>query len=488
MGAHSTFPASQPSSRPLAPRILVTDDQPQMLDLMDRALGDTYECEFASSIEEARDQLGSGTFQLAICNLDSANSSGLDLAREIVRDHPETATVVLVTGEDDPEAAKALFEHGVFGYLVEPFWPGQLLIIVMSALRRRDLEIAAKAHSQNLEDRRQTIIDMAPIGIYAKDVSGHYIVANDKANELAGLQPGELVGLTDEALLAPEEMEIGNLSFQRVLDERTSHERVDTVAIGGEVKTFKSIRFPLLDEEGEITAVGGVSVDITAEREAVRLRDELTATQKSAIEELQLSRQETIEGLTKAIELHDSSTGEHVDRMAAIASFLAVQIGFDSDQVRLLRAAAPMHDVGKIGIAAEILCKPGPLTAEEREAMERHTVVGHKIFAHFESELSRVAASIALTHHERFDGSGYPQGLEGDEIPIEGRVTAVADVFDALLTDRSYRSALSLEDAIAVMRDGRGTQFDPGIVDVLLDNLDEALAIRASAATGELAD
>lgn len=445
---------------------------------MDRALGDTYECEFASDIEEARDRLGTGTFQLAICNLDSVESEGLDLAREIVRDHPDTATVILVTGEDDPEFAKTLFAHGVFGYLVEPFWPGQLLITVMSALRRRDLEIAAKAHSQNLEDRRQTIIDMAPIGIYAKDVSGRYIVANDKANELAGLHPGELVGLTDEAFLPLEELEIGRLSFQRVLQERTPHEREDTVEIGGEAKTFKSIRFPLFDEGGEITAVGGISVDITAERAAVQLRDELTTTQESAIEELQLSRQETIEGLTKAIELHDSSTGEHVDRMAAIASFLAAQIGFDSGQIRLLRAAAPMHDVGKIGISAEILCKPGPLTAEERAAMERHTVVGHKIFAHFESELSRVAASIALTHHERFDGSGYPQGLEGDEIPIEGRITAVADVFDALLTDRSYRSALSMDDAIAVMRDGRGTQFDPEIVDVLLDNLEEVLAVR----------
>ena len=235
----------------------------------------------------------------------------------------------------------------------------------------------------------------------------------------------------------------------------------------------------MFDEEGEITAVGGISVDITAERAAVQLRDELTATQESAIEELQLSRQETIEGLAKAIELHDSSTGEHVDRMAAIASFLGAQIGFDSDRVRLLRAAAPMHDVGKIGISAEILGKPGPLTAEEREAMEQHTIVGHNIFAHFESELSRLAASIALTHHERFDGSGYPRGLEGDEIPIEGRITAVADVFDALLTDRSYRSAFSVDDAIAVMRDGRGTQFDPEIVDVLLGNLEIALTIRS---------
>jgi PAS domain S-box-containing protein len=487
MGANSTLPASQPGSKPIAARILVTDDQPEMLDLMDRALGDSYECEFASSIDEARHQLGTGTFQLVICNLDSADSSGLDLAREIARDHPSTATVVLVTGEDDPETAKALFAHGVFGYLVEPFWPGQLLITVMSALRRRDLEIAAKARSQNLADRRQTIIDMAPIGIYAKDVSGHYIVANDKANELAGLQPGELVGLTDEAFLSPEELEIGSLSFQRVVDERTSHEREDTVEIGGEMKTFKSIRFPLLDEEGEITAVGGISVEITAERAAMKLRDELTATQQNAIEELQLSRQETIEGLAKAIDLHDSSTGEHVDRMAAIASFLAARIGCDPDQVRLLRAAAPMHDVGKIGVSAEILRKPGPLTAEEREAMERHTVVGHRIFADFESDLSRVAASIALTHHERFDGSGYPQGLEGDEIPIEGRITAVADVFDALLTDRSYRLALSLDDAVAVMKDGAGTQFDPEIVDVLLDNLEEALAIRdvVSAGSGD---
>ena len=245
-------------------------------------------------------------------------------------------------------------------------------------------------------------------------------------------------------------------------------------------KTFKTIRFPLLGEDGEITAVGGISIEITAEREAAKLRDELSAAQATAIDELRLSRQETIEGLTKAIELHDSSTGEHVDRMAAIAAFLAAGLGLDPDRVELLRAAAPMHDVGKIGIPAELLCKPGPLDAEERKAMELHTLLGHRIFAHFESELSRTAASIALTHHERFDGSGYPHGLVGEEIPLAGRITAVADVFDALLTDRSYRPALSLDDAIEVMSEGRGSQFDPLIVDALLDHLDEALSIRDS--------
>ncbi|HEX3239780.1 MAG TPA: HD domain-containing phosphohydrolase [Solirubrobacterales bacterium] len=463
---------------PLA-RILVTDDQPAMLDLMDRALGDTYECEFASSVAEARRHLETGAFQLAICNFESDGSSGLGLAGEIVDAYPQTATIVLMTGEDDPEAARQAFAHGVYGYLVEPFWPGQLLITVMNTLRGRDLEIAARAHSQNLEDRRQTIIDMAPIGIYAKDVTGHYVVSNDTADLMAGMESDGLLGKTDEAFLSGDALEVGRSSFDRVIEDGVPHERVDTVEIAGLTRTFKTIRFPLLGEDGEINAVGGISVDITAECEALRLRDELTATQQDAIEALRLSRQETIEGLAKAINLHDSSTGEHVDRMAAIASFLATLLGFDPDRALLLRAAAPMHDVGKIGVSAELLRKPGPLSAEERSEMERHTVVGHEIFAQFESDLSRTAASIALTHHERFDGSGYPQGLAGEEIPLEGRITAVADVFDAILSDRSYRTAMSVDEAVEVMKTGRGSQFDPEVVDALLGHLDEALARRA---------
>jgi putative two-component system response regulator len=141
-----------------------------------------------------------------------------------------------------------------------------------------------------------------------------------------------------------------------------------------------------------------------------------------------------------------------------------------------------MHDVGKIGIPAEILRKPGPLTAEERTDMERHTVIGHSIFSHFESELSQIAARIALTHHEHYDGTGYPNGLVGEEIPLEGRLTAVADVFDALLSDRSYRSALPVDEAIAVMKEGSGAHFDPEIVGILLDHIGEALIIRAEPA------
>jgi putative two-component system response regulator len=319
---------------------------------------------------------------------------------------------------------------------------------------------------------------MAPMPIYAKDASHRYVVANARADELAGVAQGGLIGLTDDAIMPAEPARIAQAADTRVLEGGLTYEAEQVVEIGNGKRTFKTVKFPLLDEAGQITAVGGISADVTAENEAVRLRDELTEAQQKAIDELRLSRQETIEGLAKAIELHDSSTGEHVERMANIASFLGAQMGLDPDEIDLLRAAAPMHDVGKIGTPAEILRKPGPLSAEERRIMQRHTVVGHEIFAQFESVLSRIAATIALTHHERYDGDGYPQGLAGEEIPLEGRITAVADVFDALLTDRCYRPALPLDEAVAVMSEGRGTQFDPGIVDALLDHLDEALAIR----------
>jgi putative two-component system response regulator len=137
-----------------------------------------------------------------------------------------------------------------------------------------------------------------------------------------------------------------------------------------------------------------------------------------------------------------------------------------------------MHDVGKIATPSEILRKRGPLTAEEREEMERHTTIGYEILANSESDLLGLAATIALTHHERYDGGGYPRGLAEEEIPLEGRITAVADVFDALLSDRPYRLALCAEETVEVIEKGRGSQFDPRIVDILLTHLDEAFSAR----------
>jgi PAS domain S-box-containing protein len=474
-------PPSPSTTRPGLARILITDDRPEVLQLVDRSLGKRYRCDFAASLDQARKKLAASEFQLALCDLEMLGESGFDLAEEIAEEHPDTA-LVLITDTDDPKLAKKAFGlagHGVHGYLVKPFWPGQLLITTMNALRRRELEVSERSYRLNLEERRQKIIDMAPMPIYVKDGSYRYVFANGRADELAGRREGQLVGETDEAIMGPEALEQTRADDRQIFRDGTTHRAEETIEIGGVERTFQSVKFPLLDEKGQATAVCGISIDVTGQRDALHLRDELALAQQQAIEELRLSQQETVERLAKAIEMHDSSTGEHVDRIAKVAAFLGAAVGLDAERVLLLRGAAPMHDVGKIAIRDEILRKPGPLTPSERAEMQRHTIVGHEILSNSKSELLRLAARIALTHHERYDGTGYPRGLSAGEIPLEGRITAVADVFDALLSDRCYRPALSVDETVEIIEAGRGTHFDPEIVDALIEGLAEVLQLRA---------
>lgn len=459
-------------------RVLVTDDRMEMLATFGASLGQLYECEFAATVNEARRRLKASSFKVAICDVNAAGEHAMALAEEIIREHPETA-VVLVTGEDDPRVADRAFALGVHGYLVEPLQPGQLLIAVMNALRRRDLEIAKSAHTRNLWEQFQTIIDMAPIPIFAKDTSHRFVVTNAKADQLAGLERGGALGNTVEAVLDPAAAERAWLGDESILDGADAFEADDDVQIGGVRRTLHTIKFPLKNQLGEVTAVGGISVDITAQRDAIRLRDELASAQHDAIEELRHSHEETVERLVRAIERHDVSTGRHTVRIGRIAALLASHLGLAPDWIELLRAAAPMHDIGKIGTPAEILRKPGALNAEERTEMELHAGIGYEILSESKSDLVRMAATIALTHHERFDGGGYPQGLAGENIPLEGRITAVADVFDALLSDRHYRRAMPLDTVAKTMLEGRGSHFDPRVLDVLLDNFDEVVACRA---------
>jgi putative two-component system response regulator len=463
---------------PMSARILATDDRPEVLRLIDRTLGERYSCDFAASIEEARERLAAATYDLALCDIQKPGEPGLVLAEEIVRGEADTA-VVLVTGEDDPRMAERAFDIKAHGYLVKPFWPGQLLITVMNALRRLELEVAQRAHTRTLEQRLQMIMDRAPVPIYVKDRERRYVIANRVAHEVAGMAPNELIGLTDEAIMSAQGERTAGQSDRQILEQGGSYTAEETIQVGAEERTFLTVKFPFIDDSGSISGVAGISTDVTAKKQAEELREELAREQARAIEDLRASRQETVERLVRAIELHDPSTGEHVSRMASVAAFLGRQLGLSPERVELLRVAAPMHDVGKIATSDEILCKPGGLTVQERTEMERHTMVGYEILAGADGELLQLAATIALTHHERFDGEGYPQQLKGTEIPLEGRITALADVLDALLSERAYRPALAVEEAIAVIREGRGTHFDPEVLDALLDNLDEALALRS---------
>jgi putative two-component system response regulator len=164
--------------------------------------------------------------------------------------------------------------------------------------------------------------------------------------------------------------------------------------------------------------------------------------------------------------------------MSRYSSLLARALGWPEERCELLRLASPMHDIGKIGIPDDVLLKEGLFTPADRQVMAQHTVFGHRLLSGSRSPLLELAAEVALSHHERVDGTGYPSGLRGDEIPLAGRIVAIADVFDALTSRRRYKAALSVDQAVDIMLRERGTHFDAELLDLFVDHLDEIEVIR----------
>ena len=336
-------------------RILIVDDEAPIRKLLVRFLSRKgHECDTANTADEAWTLLTKQPYDLVLSDVNMPGTSGLDLAPRIAEDYPDTP-VVMVTGVDDAEVAERAVEAGAYGYITKPFVPNEILIGVMNALRRRDLEIENRRHRENL------------------------------------------MGLVAE----------------RTRELREAHERV---------------RF---------------------------------------------SQEETIRRLSIASEYRDEETGEHIQRMSRYCALLAHLAGMDADYVELVRVASPLHDVGKIAIPDSILRKPGKHTPEETARMRQHAEAGYRILAGSGIPLLDMAADIAWTHHERWDGGGYPRGLKGDEIPLEGRLTAISDVFDALTTQRVYKPAFTVEHSLQLMREGQGTHFDPDLLDVFLTHIDE---------------
>jgi PAS domain S-box-containing protein/putative nucleotidyltransferase with HDIG domain len=209
--------------------------------------------------------------------------------------------------------------------------------------------------------------------------------------------------------------------------------------------------------------------DITLQHEA----EEALKNQSEILEQrvrertqaLEESRLETLKRLAVAAEYRDDDTHQHTERVGRTAAMIANSLGLPSETIAVIRRAAPLHDIGKVGIPDAVLLKPGRLTAEEFEAMQEHVTIGAKILAEGRFAVVRFARVIALSHHERWDGTGYPQGLRGEEIPIAGRLVAVADVFDALTHERPYKRAWSVDEAVEEIRQLAGTHFDPQVVE-----------------------
>lgn len=205
-----------------------------------------------------------------------------------------------------------------------------------------------------------------------------------------------------------------------------------------------------------------------------------TAQLEEALQQVKDASMETIIRLSRAAEYKDEDTGTHVVRMGYYAAAIGGQLSLGDRSVDLLMRAAPLHDIGKIGVPDRILTKPGALTAEEFEVIKTHPEIGARLLAGSQSDIIRLGEVLALTHHEYWNGDGYPRGLKGTEIPLPGRILSVADIFDALISRRPYKEPFPLDKSLDIIRRGRGTTFDPDVVDAFFRAESEIVEIRAA--------
>jgi putative two-component system response regulator len=225
----------------------------------------------------------------------------------------------------------------------------------------------------------------------------------------------------------------------------------------------------------EVGAVDYITKPISPAVVRARVKTHLSLVQA---QELKQTRLQVIQRLGRAAEYKDNETGLHVMRMSHYAQVLALAYGFSEQKAEDLLHAAPMHDIGKIGIADNILLKPGKLTADEYKEMQKHPLIGAEIIGDCESDLLKMAKAVALYHHEKWDGTGYPYGLAGEQIPIEARIVALSDVFDALTSARPYKQAWSIDDTLQHIRQQKGQHFEPILVELLEQNLQQILEIK----------
>jgi PAS domain S-box-containing protein/putative nucleotidyltransferase with HDIG domain len=365
-------------------------------------------------------------------------------------------------------------------------WVELLLFGVIAALLTIDLVLGYRLNGHlrhavaTEESRYRFVAEQAPVIAYLAEIGEqarwHYVSPHITA--LLGFTPDEWIenpGLWQRQV-HPDDLPLAMSDERRAVASGKANStdyRMRTK--GGEEIWVRDVALPI--EINRRTMTQGVIYDITGlkrEEEGLRSRERLLqGIVRERTRELERSRVETLQRLAIAAELHEEGTREHTLRVGRIAALIAHAMGLSPAFVELIAQAAPLHDIGKLGVSNEILLRPGTLSDTEMETMRQHTLVGARILEGSEAPVLRLAEQIALTHHERWDGKGYPRGLAGEEIPIAGRITNVADVFDTLLHERTYKEAWAPPEAIEEIRRGSGSRHDPAVVDAFL-SLDQA--------------
>lgn len=449
--------------------ILIVDDAKLNVKIIEDILIEkNYKLFSVNSGKDALEIIKQNEIDLILLDVIMPEMDGFQVAEYLLNDIKyKEIPIIFITALNNTENIKKCFELGARDYISKPFNEIELLSRVAT-----HLELArSKKNLQHTLDENlvllsqyKTIVDKSAI-VSKTNKKGIITYANDAFADISGYTIDELIDKPHNLVRHPD-MSKNDFSkmWETIKNKNIWQGEVKNLKKNGETYVVLSTVMPILDFDGEIKEYMSVRHDIT---DIYNLKQEIEDTQK-----------EIIFTMGSIGETRSKETGYHVKRVAEYSRILAKYVDLTEYEIDLLVQASPMHDIGKVAIPDAILHKPGKLNDEEFNIMRNHSELGYKMLCHSTRPLLKIAATIAFEHHEHWNGQGYPRYLKKDEISIYGRITALADVFDALASDRCYKKAWEDEDIFNYFKEQSGKQFDPTLVEIFFEHLDEFMNIK----------
>ena len=456
--------------RSILPNILIVDDNPKNIQLAASVLksASSYNIFFATSGEKGIEQLQNRKYSLILLDINMPGLDGYETATRIKENQKtKKIPIIFLSANANKESIRKGFEYGGADYITKPFDESELLHRVKTHV---DLFLAKEELHREVDDTKLLLeqykiaVDIGSL-VSKADTNGIITYANDKFCEISKYSREELIGQSHNIIRSPDvSSNIFKNMWATIQNKEIWNGLVKNRAKDGSAYFVEATIIPILDSDNEIIEYIAMRTNMTKE---IELREDIVETQR-----------EVLSTLGELGEWRSKETGDHVKRVALYSELLAREYGCKDSDVELLKMASPMHDIGKVIIPDNILLKPGKLTDEEFTTMQDHTVYGWEIFHKSKHPLLQTAALIAHQHHEKWDGSGYPNAVKGEDIHIYGRITAVADVFDALGSDRVYKKGWDMEKVLEFLKSQSGISFEPKLVDIFLENIDEIIKIK----------
>lgn len=448
--------------------ILIVDDTDTNIHVLMELLDDKYDILASLNGYDALEIINEEHIDLILLDIMMPEIDGFELCKKL-KENPKTKDIpiIFITAKADEDSIEKAYEVGGIDYITKPFKAREVLSRINTHLVLAEQKIFLEHSLEEniiLLNQYKQVVDESSL-VSKTDEAGKIIYVNNEFAKISGYSKNELIGNMHNIVRHPDMSKNVYKDMWKTIKNKQiwRGEVKNRKKDGGYYVVFATV-MPILDLNGNIKEYISVRHDIT---DIYNLKQEIVETQK-----------EVVFTMGAIGETRSKETGNHVKRVAGYSRILAKYSNLSIEEMELLVDASPMHDIGKIAIPDNILNKPAKLSDEEFKIMKTHAELGYTMLNHSSRPLLKTAAIIALEHHERWDGKGYPQYLKGEEISIQGRITALADVFDALGSQRCYKDAWSDEDIYEYFKQEKGSQFDPNLVDIFFEHLDEFLLIR----------